>query len=419
MKIAVIGSKGLPPKQGGIEHYCAELYPRIIQQGHSVDLFARSSYTNCHWFDNYDFQGVRIINLPSFDFRGMDALISCALGAIAASGTQYDIIHFHALGPSLFTFLPRLTAKKAKIVVTCQGLDWQRAKWGNFSSRLILAGEKAAVRFAHELIVVSKELQSYFLQTYGRQTVYIPNAPANYAQSDPNFSYGSSLNLMHRRYILFLGRLVPEKRPDLLIEAFCKLKPPGWKLVLAGGISDTKSYVSKLLDTVADNREIVFAGELRGERLAEIVRGAGLFVLPSDVEGLPLAMLEAMREGISVMASDIPPHKQLLSEQRGILFQAGNLDSCISCLDWAVNHPHELAIMADNAQKYVELNYSWKQITTENLKLYETLLNSCATINTIDPHSIRIAEVGSIQQTPSAVVLHKAVTSEHVSVIEK
>ncbi|WP_083468701.1 glycosyltransferase family 4 protein [Nostoc piscinale] len=419
MKIAVIGVKGLPPRQGGIEHYCAEVYPRMVQQGHSVDLFARSSYTDCRWFDNYDFQGVQVISLPGFDFRGIDAFISSALGAIAVSGTQYDIIHFHALGPSLFTWLPRLTAKKAKIVVTCQGLDWQRAKWGHFSSRLILKGEKTAVRYAHGLIVVSKALQSYFWQTYGRQTVYIPNAAANYPESDPNFSYGTSLKLIQGRYILFLGRLVPEKRPDLLIEAFCKLKPPGWKLVLAGGISDTKPYVSKLLNTIAEHREVIFAGELRGERLAEIVRGAGLFVLPSDVEGLPLAMLEAMREGIAVMASDIPPHQQLLSEQRGILFQAGNPDSCISCLDWAINHPQELAIMAHNAQKYVERNYSWEQITTENLKLYRTLLNSPATINTSKPHAMRIGGVNSIPQTPSAVIAHKAVISEHATVSEK
>lgn len=418
MKIAVIGVKGLPPKQGGIEHYCAEVYPRVVAQGHSVDLFARSSYTDCRWFENYDFRGVRVISLPSFDFRGIDAFISSAFGAIASSVSQYDIIHFHALGPSLFTWLPKLTLKQAKIVVTCQGLDWRRAKWGNFSSRLILAGEKAAVRFAHGLIVVSKDLQSYFLQTYGRQTVYIPNAAAHYPESDPNFFYGTSLNLTQGRYILFLGRLVPEKRPDLLIEAFCKLKPPGWKLVLAGGISDTKSYVSQLLDTVANNREIVFAGELRGERLAEIVRGAGLFVLPSDVEGLPLAMLEAMREGISVMASDIPPHQQLLNERRGILFQAGNLDSCVNCLHWAVNHPQELATMASNAQKYVELNYSWEQITAENLKLYRTLLNSSA-IKTSEPHSMRMVGLSNLQPTSNAIIVQKPIISERATVSEK
>lgn len=391
MKIAVIGAKGLPPKQGGIEHYCAEVYPRMAQQGHSVDLFARSSYTDCSWIDRYNFQGVQVISLPGFHLRGVDAFITSALGAIAASANNYDIIHFHALGPSLFTCLPRIT-NSAKVVVTCQGLDWQRAKWGSFSGSLIQSGEKAAVRFAHGLIVVSDALQSYFLQTYGRKTVYIPNAPANYGESDPNFAYGTQLNLERERYILFLGRLVPEKRPDLLVEAFRALKPAGWKLVLAGGVSDTKSFTSNLLEKVADNQNIVFAGELRGSRLWEIVRGAGLFVLPSDLEGLPLAMLEAMREGIPVLASDIPPHQQLISGGRGMLFEAGNLDSCVRSLDWAINHSEELAVMAKNAQRYVQLNYTWDHITNETLKLYTTLLNSSEPVDIPQPSESGLAE---------------------------
>ena len=375
MKIAVIGAKGLPPKQGGIEHYCAEVYPRMVAQGHSVDLFARSSYTESSWLENYDYNGVRVISLPGGHLRGVDAFITSGLGAIAATGKKYDIVHFHALGPSLFTCLPSI-ATSAKVVVTCQGLDWQRAKWGNFSTRLIQLGEKAAVRFADGFIVVSDALKNYFWETYNRKTIYIPNAPASYADSDPNFTYGTDLGLERKRYIVFLGRLVPEKCPDLLVEAFSTLKPKGWKLVLAGGVSDTKTFTADLLEKVASDRNIIFAGELRGDRLAEIVRGAGLFVLPSDLEGLPLAMLEAMREGIPVLASDIAPHQQLINNGRGMLFEAGNVKSCVKSLDWAVNHPQELAVMAKNAQKHVENNYSWDRITSETLKLYTTLLKS-------------------------------------------
>jgi hypothetical protein len=126
MKIAVIGVKGLPAKQGGIENYCAEVYPRMVAQGHSVDLFGRSSYTKSPWFNTYDFQGVKIVSLPCSQLGGVDAFLSSALGAITSSGTRYDIIHFHALGPALFTGLPKICSS-AKIVVTCQGLDWQRA----------------------------------------------------------------------------------------------------------------------------------------------------------------------------------------------------------------------------------------------------------------------------------------------------
>lgn len=389
MKIAVIGAKGLPPKQGGIEHYCAELYPRMVSQGHSVDLFARSSYTHGSWLESYDFHGVRVISLPSLDFRGVDAFFTSALGAIASMKKEYDIVHFHALGPSLFTFLPRIV-NSAKIVVTCHGLDWQRAKWGNFSTRLIQMGEKSAVRDANRIIAVSQALQTYFWKTYSRETAYIPNAPASYGESDPNFSYGKQLGLQQGRYILFLGRLVPEKRPDLLVDAFSSLKQSGWKLVLVGGVSDTKSFAANLLEKVANNRDIVFAGELRGSRLWEIVRGAGLFVLPSDLEGMPLSMLEAMQEGIPILASDIPPHQQLINREGGMLFEAGNLASCISSLDWAIHHLQQLAAMAQNSQKYVQMNYNWGRITAEHLKLYSSVLNLPEPVENMDLENSRI-----------------------------
>ncbi|AUT03555.1 glycoside hydrolase [Nostoc sp. CENA543] len=376
MRVAVIGAKGIPPKQGGIEHYCAEIYPRMVSQGHTVDLFARTSYTeNTGWQSNY-YRGVQVISVPGLDYTGVDAFVTSAMGAIAATRQQYDIIHFHALGPALFTCIPRL-ANSAKIVVTCHGLDWQRAKWGSLSTKVIQLGEQTAVRFAHSMIVVSKALQTYFWQTYQRNTVYIPTAPADYGESDPNFVYGRHLGLETGRYILFLGRLVPEKRPDLLVDAFCRLQPQGWKLVLAGGVSDTKGFTSQLLEKIAHQKNIVFAGELRGSRLWEIVRGAGLFVLPSDLEGLPLSMLEAMREGIPVLGSDIAPHQQLLAEERGILFKAGNLDSCVSALDWALHNPEKLPTMVKKAQKYVSLNYSWDRITSETLRLYTQVLHPC------------------------------------------
>ena len=373
MKIAVIGAKGLPPRQGGIEHYCAEIFPRMVTRGHSVDLFARSSYTNSSWLENYHFEGVKVISLPDICMRGVDAFMTSALGALATTGKRYDIIHFQALGPSLFTGLSRLAAN-SKIVVTCHGLDWQRAKWGNFSTRLIQMGEKTAVRCAHGIIAVSDALRTYFLQNYERDAVYIPTAPASYARSDPDFGYGNQLGLEPGKYMLFLGRLVPEKRPDLLVEAFSNLQPSDWKLVLAGGVSNTESFTSRLLNQVADNRNIIFAGELRGARLAEIVRGSGLFVLPSDVEGLPMAMLEAMREGIPIVASNIPPHQELIGAGRGRLFEAGSLESFVNGLSWATENSSYMSEMALEAKNYVNVNYSWDYITNETLKLYESVL---------------------------------------------
>jgi glycosyltransferase involved in cell wall biosynthesis len=375
MKIAVIGAKGLPAQQGGIEHYCQEIYPRMVERGHFIDLFARSSYIDSPWLEQYYCRGVRVISLPCLKLRGMDALFSSLLGAILASNSLYDIVHFHALGPALFTWLPKITFS-SKVVVTCQGLDWQRAKWGKFSSKILHMGEQAAVRFADEIIVVSEELRSYFQQTYGRETAYIPNAPASYSETNPDFAYGTSLGLSQGRYMLFLGRLVPEKRPELLIKAFQSLQPPGWKLVFVGGSSDTNSFTTEIASLAAGDQNVVFAGELHGEYLAEIVQGAGLFVLPSDVEGLPLAMLEAMREGVPVIASNIPPHQQLIDGGRGILFQAGDMDSCVRTLNWAIHHPQELATMARKAQMYVEANYNWDLVANETLRLYKLVSTS-------------------------------------------
>ncbi len=376
MKIAVIGAKGLPPKQGGIEHYCAGVYPRMVAQGHDVDLFGRSSYTDLPAFHEYDFEGVRTISMPSLGMRGMDAFVGSAIGAVMSSKMHYDIVHFHALGPSLFTWLPKLANRNIKVVVTCQGLDWQREKWGKLSSRMIRLGEQAAAKYADGLVVVSDDLRQYFKNTYNRDALYIPNAPGTYTDSDPSFSFGQSLGLTQGKYMVYLGRLVPEKCPDLLIKAFKQLQNTGWKLVFVGGTSDTDGFTADLKALAAGCSDVVFAGELRGGRLAEIVRGAGLFTLPSNLEGLPLAMLEGMQEGIPVVASDIPPHQQLIGQDRGVMFQAGDVTSCTAALHWAIEHPVEMRILGDRAQQHVKRHYNWDQITRDNLNLYESLLGS-------------------------------------------
>lgn len=373
MKIAVIGAKGLPARQGGIERYCEEIYPRIVQCGHSVDLFSRSKYDGGTLW-KYDFQGVNAISLPSVTFKRSDAFVNSLTASILTTGNSYDIIHIHALGPAIVSCVSRFLTS-SKVVVTCHGLDWKRAKWGNFSTRMILQGEKNAVRYAHKIAVVSEDLRSYFLETYGLDTVYIPNAPGAYVEADPQFAYGTSIGLKPKRYLLFLGRLVPEKRLDLIIQAFKRIEPGNWKLAIAGGASDTREYVEELHNIAGDNKNIIFLGELHGRYLSEVMQNAGLFVLPSDLEGLPLVLLEAMQEGVPVVASDIPPHQQLIGTHRGTLFKAGDLDSCSQALEWALDNPSELAERAHQAQKHVRLNYNWERVVADTLQLYHDLLS--------------------------------------------
>jgi len=375
MKIAVIGSKGLPAAQGGIERHCEEIYPRMVRLGHQVDLFARASYTGTPSWRSYEFRGVRVVPLPGLRVRGADALVTSALGALASVLSGYDIVHFHAVGPALFSFLPRF-ASAARVVVTCHGLDWQRAKWGNMSSRLLRWGERSGVQFADRLISVSRELCDYFARVYGRESVYIPNAASGLVDSDPDFRFVESLGLVPGRYVVFVGRLVPEKRPELLIDAFTALDSGGWKLAIVGGASDSDAFRQSLAAKTLGREDVVFTGQLRGGRLAEIIRGAGLFVLPSDLEGLPLAMLEAMAECVPVLASDIPVHRHLASEGRGLLFAAGNVAACRRSLQWAVRHPQALAAMARNAQRYVAIHHDWEHITQQTLDLYRGLIEA-------------------------------------------
>jgi glycosyltransferase involved in cell wall biosynthesis len=372
MKIAVIGAKGLPPRQGGIEHYCAEVFPRIVEQGHSVDLFAQASYTGFKWRDRYSYRGVSVKTMPTLGVSGIDTFLGAAMASLHATRKTYDIIHFHALGPGLFSLLPRL-ASQAKIVLTCHGLDWKRAKWGHFSSGIIRLGEKTAVQFAHEIVVVSSDLQTYFQQTYRRSTVFISNAPASYADSDPSFAFTKSLGVQPNQYIVFLGRLVPEKRPDLLIQAFRSLQSKNIKLVLVGGNGGIDGFKSKLYELAAQHPNIIFTGELQGEKLAEIMRGARLFVLPSSLEGSPLALLEAMREEIPVVASDIAPHCELLEPDRGLLFSQGDCDSLAEKLRWALSNPDQMSRMAQKAQQYSTIHHSWSRVSAETLQVYESL----------------------------------------------
>ena len=227
------------------------------------------------------------------------------------------------------------------------------------------------MRWTDDLIVVSEDLQPYFWNTYRRNTVYIGNGPAGYDISDPTFSFGYSLGLKPNRYLVFLGRLVPEKNLHLLIQACKPLLADGWKLAIVGACSDTSEYCCTLKNMAQGSQNIVFTGYLGGEKLAEIMRGAGLFVLPSSVEGQPLALLEAMAERLPVLASDIPIHQRLLGDGRGILFRDGDQCSLAEMIQKAIyTSPMKMKEMANQAYQYIQSHHNWDQIVDRHLSLY-------------------------------------------------
>ena len=204
------------------------------------------------------------------------------------------MVHIHAEGPAFFCWIPKLFGKR--VICTIHGLDWDREKWrGSVASKFIRGGEKNAVKYADEIIVLSKDVQKYFLETYGRETHFIPNG-VNRPEVREAKLITDHFGLKKDSYILFLGRLVPEKGIRYLVEAFKNVKTDK-KLVIAGGSSDTDSFMEELKELAKGDDRILFTGFVQGAMLEELYSNAYIYTLPSDLEGMPLSLLEAMSYG--------------------------------------------------------------------------------------------------------------------------
>lgn len=371
MKIAVVGAGDIPAKQGVIERYCQELYPKIADKGHQVDLFVPPRYHYQSWFSINYYHQIRVISLLSLPGAKFNSWFNSALNTIWATFGNYDVIHIHGLTTGWFTWFPRLFCSSS-IIVTCHQLDCCKSKWHENFHWLLPRLEKLVIHNADEIIVTSKALSNYFQQKHGVRTQYIATAPGSYASSHHSYRYRQAFGINNKKYLLYLGKFEPNKRLDLLIRAFQKLQPQNWQLVLAGEITSNPEYVSNLLSMKKRQDNILFIGEIRGNSLAEIVRSASIFIEPSAGTDLDLSpnMLEAMREGIPILASDTMIHRQLLNSDRGMLFKSGQLDSLIAQLASAISQPDLLQTMVKKAQTYIAINHNWDRVTYKNLFLY-------------------------------------------------
>ena len=283
LRLAVFGHKRWSHREGGIEIVVKELCTRMARMGCQVTCYNRSGHhVSGAEYDNTDqreYQGY-LPEICSHDrteracSRKFFLLCSffCALG-------KYDVVHIHAEGPAFFAWLPKLFGKR--VIVTIHGIDWQREKWkSGFGSQFIRQGERNAVKYADEIIVLSRSVQDYFSDTYGRTTRFIPNGvnpPELKAAEHITAKYG----LTKDSYILFLGRLVPEKGIRYLIEAF-KHVHTDKKLVIAGGSSDTDSFMKEMEDLAKEDGRILFTGFVQGQMLEELYSNAYIYTLPSD-----------------------------------------------------------------------------------------------------------------------------------------
>lgn len=370
LKIAMIGHKRYGTREGGVEVVVTELARRMAALGHDVTCYDRSGVDVMTGDQTVACErmvdGVRVVPVRTIDKKGLAALSSSFFATLAAIRQHPDVIHYHAEGPCV----PLSLARWAGIhtVATIHGLDWQRAKWGKLASAYIKMGEKTAANKADGLIVLSKAAESYFKDEYGRDATVIPNGidskisrPADYISSEWGLSTGS--------YILFLGRLVPEKRPELLIEAFKGLDMDK-KLVIAGGGSDTSEYESQLHELAVGDERIVFTGFVGGVPLEELYSNCFAYVLPSDVEGMPMSLLEAMAYGCCCVTSDIPECADVLAGN-GVTFEKGSAESLRTALRALLVDTGRASQLGAAVRAQVEKAYTWDSVVSRTLAVYE------------------------------------------------
>jgi glycosyltransferase involved in cell wall biosynthesis len=369
MKIAVLGTKGIPAQFGGIERHCEELYPRLAERGHDVTVFIRS------WFSPVRgaYMGTTLKTAPTINRKGLDAFIHTGTASLSVLKSDFDVVHYHGIGPSLFSFLPRLG--KSAAVATVHALDWQRDKWGRGARGILKLGERAAVRFPDRTIVVSRQMEQYVLEHYGRETEYIPNG-VPFVKRPRAYRLVKELGVEPGGYILYLGRLVPEKGCHDLIAAYLQsgVQAP---LVIAGGSSHSDDYVEQLERAAAGNKRIIFTGNVEGEMLTQLSAHAGLFVLPSYLEGLPIVALELLWLKVPVLASDIASSREVLDDGSfGMLFRTGDTGDLAAKLREAMDSLEELKRKATAGHARIKTENDWDKIAEQTETVYRDILAS-------------------------------------------
>lgn len=368
LRIAMFGQKRLS-REGGIEIVVKELCTRMVQNGCDVTCYNRAGHhvSGAEYDKTIEYNGICQKVVPTIEGKGLAAVSSSFFAALYSAFGRYNVVHIHAEGPAFFCWLPKLCGKH--VVITIHGLDWRREKWrDSCASKFIRGGEKNAVKYADEIIVLSKDVQNYFVETYGRKTHFIPNGVNRPKIREANLIM-DNFGLKKDSYVLFLGRLVPEKGIRYLVEAFKNVKTDK-KLVIAGGSSDTDSFMEELKELAKDDNRIFFTGFVQGAMLDELYSNAYIYTLPSDLEGMPLSLLEAMSYGNCCLVSNIPECAEVV-EDKALLFKKSGVEDLQEKLQDACNHPEKVMRMKKQAADFICEKYNWDDVVEKTMKLYK------------------------------------------------
>ena len=368
LNIAMLGHKRIPSRDGGIEVVVEELSSRMVESGHNITCFNRKcDSANAIKLSKVSvYRGINLKEIFTVNKKGLAAMTSSLFACIATALGRYDVVHIHAEGPAFFSFFPKLFGKK--VVVTIHGLDWNRAKWGQFASWYIKIGERHAVKYADEIIVLSQGIKDYFWNEYKRETTYISNGVNLAKKVAPNI-IKKRWGLVKDSYVLYLGRIVPEKGEHYLVKAWKSIDTDK-KLVIAGGASDTALYVKELKELAKGDERIIFTDFVQGELLSELYSNSLIYCLPSDLEGMPLSLLEAMSYGNCCLVSDIPECSEVV-EDKAVLFRHGNVEDLKDKLSFLLTNTGLIKRYKEEAADYICNKYSWDDVVKKTLDLYK------------------------------------------------
>lgn len=368
MKIAMIGHKRIPSREGGVEIVVEELSKRLVKKGDRVEVYNRKGKNKANRSDTLNhkkqYEGIRIITILTINRKSLDALIYSFLATLRAIFGRYDLIHYHALGPSVMLIIPHIL--RMRTVVTIHGLDWQRGKWGAIATKYLLLGEKISAKYADEIIVLSKNTYDYFIKTYNRETNYIPNGVINQLPIEADV-IDKKYGLRKNDYILFLARIVPEKGLHYLIEAYKSLYTDV-KLVIAGASSHSDEYFEKIKQSAKEDERIIMTGFVDGREREELYSNCRAYILPSDIEGMPLSLLEAMSYARKCIVSNIPENVEVI-QNKGIIFEKSNVKSLNKQLEKLLNED-DGSSDPGHYPHYDLSNFDWDKITDRHRKLY-------------------------------------------------
>jgi len=372
MKIAMIGHKRIPSREGGVEVVVDELATRLVARGYQVDAYNRYERSSSRKKAKYkpykpisSHNNIRTYNIKTFRSDKLNAIYYATSATIRALFRNYDIIHYHAEGPCILLRIPRFFG--IRVVATIHGLDWQRAKWGGFASKMLKFGEKTAAKKAHEVIVLSVNVKEYFKATYNRDVTFIPNGIVKPEKQVPDI-ITAKYGLKGNDYILFLARLVPEKGLHYLIDAYSNVSTDK-KLVIAGGYSQVNEYIEKIHNEINDNKNIISTGFIMGLELTELYSNAYLYVLPSDVEGMALTLLEAMSYGNCCLVSDIPENTEVV-EDAALSFRKSDVADLKEKLEFLLSNPGEVEKYRQISSDFICNKYNWDDVVDQTEKLY-------------------------------------------------